>query len=144
MTCAPVASSWLHDSLPLVLIHCAMVSPFILNCFPFTLTGEWKGPKLLKRRWWIVQFIRIYYVMIMAKCMFTWLHHPLKLLPSAFLLCIDSSQPGWFHIETYLHVLGLWFANTAVAKSSSRVYHDRLVDSIHHVQIQAHHQLWNM
>ena len=30
-------------------IHCAMVSPFIFHCFPFSLTGERKGEKLLKR-----------------------------------------------------------------------------------------------
>ena len=30
------------------LSHCAMVSPFILYCFPFSLTGEWKGEKSLK------------------------------------------------------------------------------------------------
>ena len=36
-------------------------------------------------------------------CMCTCLHHPLKLLTSAvFLLCTDSSQPGWFHVETYM------------------------------------------
>ena len=33
-------------------IHCAMVSPFILPCFPFSLIDEWKGEKLLKSCWW--------------------------------------------------------------------------------------------
>ena len=35
------------------------------------------------------------------------------------LLCTDSSQPEWFHVEIYvyvLYVLGLWFANTAPAR----------------------------
>ena len=31
----------------------------------------------------------------------------------------DSSQQEWFHVETYMHVLGLWFSNTANAKISS-------------------------
>ena len=53
-----------------------------------------------------------YYVTLMAKCMCAWLHHPLKLLPSSFLPCVDSGQPEWFYAETYM---GLWFANTACA-----------------------------
>ena len=57
-----------------------------------------------------------YYIMLIAKCTCAWLHHPLKLLPSALLLCTNSSQPGWFHVETYMRVLGLWFANTAAAE----------------------------
>ena len=48
-----------------------------------------------------------YYVTLIAKHTCALLHHPLKLLPSALLLCIDLSQPGWFHVETYMHVLGL-------------------------------------
>ena len=32
------------------------------------------------------------------------------------LLCTDSSQSGWFDVETYMHVLRLYFANTAAAK----------------------------
>ena len=37
-----------------------------------------------------------YYVMLMAKCMCVWLHHPLKLLTSVLLQCTNSSQPGMF------------------------------------------------
>ena len=64
-------------------IHCAMVSPFILPCFPFSLAGKWKGEKFAG------QVSRncmayTYYVTLIAKCMCTWLHHSLKLLPSAF------------------------------------------------------------
>ena len=55
------------------------------------------------------------YVMLMANYTCTGLHHLLKLLPRALLLCTDSSQPQWFHVETYMRVLGLWFANTAAA-----------------------------
>ena len=33
--------SWLR------FIYCTMLSPFILPCFPFSLTGEWKGEKSL-------------------------------------------------------------------------------------------------
>ena len=57
-----------------------------------------------------------YYVTLMAQCTCTRLHHLLKLLTSTFLLCTDSSQPEWFHAETYMHVLGLIHANTAAAK----------------------------
>ena len=35
------------------------------------------------------------------------LHHLLKLLPSELLPRTDSSQLGWFHVETYMCVLGL-------------------------------------
>ena len=48
-----------------------------------------------------------YYVTLVAKRMCASLHHPLKLLLSALLWCTDSSQPGWFHFETYMHVLWL-------------------------------------
>ena len=48
-----------------------------------------------------------YYVMLMVNYTCTGLHHLLKLLPRALLLCTDSSQPQWFHVETYMHVLGL-------------------------------------
>ena len=44
-----------------------------------------------------------------------------------FLLCTDSSQSGWSHVDTYMHVLGLWSANTAAAKLLSSAYNDRLV-----------------
>ena len=74
------------------------------------------------KRWEIAEEMLIectaftYYVTLMAKCMCTWLHHPLKLLPSTFLPCTDSIQPGWFNVETYMRVLELWFANTAAAE----------------------------
>ena len=42
-------------------IHCAMVSPFILPCLPFSLTGEQKGEKLLKRCQWIVLFYLLHH-----------------------------------------------------------------------------------
>ena len=48
-----------------------------------------------------------YYITLIAKCMCIWLSHLLKLLPSMLLPCTDSSQPGWFHGETYMRVLGL-------------------------------------
>ena len=40
-------------------IHCAMESPFIIHCFPFSLTGERKFEKSLKRCQWIVWLILI-------------------------------------------------------------------------------------
>ena len=49
-----------------------------------------------------------YYVMLMV------IASSIKIiLPSELLPCTGSSQPGWFHVETYMHVLGLYFANTA-------------------------------
>ena len=40
-------------------IHCTMVSPFILHCFPFTSTGEQKGEELLEMCWWVLLLILI-------------------------------------------------------------------------------------
>ena len=39
-------------------IHCTMVSPFIFHCFHFSLTGEQRGEKLLKRYLWIICLIK--------------------------------------------------------------------------------------
>ena len=67
-----------------------------------------------------------YYITLMAKC--TCYLIAAKLQPSAFLPCTDSSQSGWFHVETCMHVLRLYFANTAGAKIVlSSKYNDRLV-----------------
>ena len=44
------------------------------------------------------------------------------------LLCSDLSQPGWFHVGTYMHVLGLRFANTAGAiKQVRQLLEDHLI-----------------
>ena len=65
------------------------------------------------KRWEITEEVLInctgyIYVTLMAKCTCAWLHHLLKLLPSSmFLPCTDSSQPGWFNVETYVSVLRL-------------------------------------
>ena len=40
-------------------IHYTIVSPFILHCFSFSMTGEQKGEKLLKKCWWNVWLILI-------------------------------------------------------------------------------------
>ena len=53
------------------------VLSFILHCFPFSF--DWRT-----KRWEITKEMSIncmaytYYVMLMAKCTYTWLHHPLK------------------------------------------------------------------
>ena len=39
-----------------------------------------------------------------------------KIITKHVLSCTDSSQLGWFYVETYMTVLGLWFANTVAAK----------------------------
>ena len=70
-----------------------------------------------------------YYIMLMAKCMCASL---LELSPSALLSCTDSSQPGWFHVETYMCVLGLWYANTAGAMKQVQQWIGR---SVHHLPI---------
>ena len=102
---------------------------FQLRFFPLR-HGESFYPSLLpflfnwcKKGWEITEEILInctaytYYVMLMTKYTWTWLHHPLKLLPSTmFLPCTDLGQPGWFHDEAYMHVLWLWFANTSATK----------------------------
>ena len=56
-----------------------------------------------------------YYVMLIAKRKCAQLHHMLKLLPNVLLLFTNSSQPGWFHVETSMHFLGLQYVNTAGA-----------------------------
>ena len=76
-------------------IHCALVSPFILHWFPFSLIGE-------QKRWEIAKEVSMncmaytYYV----TCA---LHHPLKLLTSAMLCLalIQVNQDGFM----------LWLAN---------------------------------
>ena len=46
-----------------------------------------------------------YYVTLMAKrtCMCL-IASSVKIITKRVLRCTDSSQPGWFHIETYMHV----------------------------------------
>ena len=100
--------------------------------------GESFHPSLLPflfdwwaKRWEITEEMQInctaytYYVMLMVKCMCTWLHHPLKLLLSVVLACINLNQPGWFHVETYMHVFGLWF--TIIAATKIVIKHIQLV-----------------
>ena len=76
-----------------------------------------------------------YYIMLMAKCTCTWLHLPLQLLPNVLLLCFDSNKPGWFHVETSMHFLGLWFVNTAAAKIAIKWIQWWIGRSFHHVPI---------
>ena len=47
-----------------------------------------------------------------------------------FLHCTDSSQPRWFHVETHIRVLKLWFVLLVqlLLKLLLSVYNDRLVD----------------
>ena len=96
-----------------------MVSPFILHCFPFSLTGEQKGEKSLKRCWWIVWLILTYYgIILMAKCMYAWLHHPLKFISKCIVAMYRFKSARMVYVETYMRVLGLWFANIAAAKTT--------------------------
>ena len=82
----------------LIFIHCAMVSPFILPCLPFSLTGKQKGER---NHWRSVDVCMAftYYIMLMAKCTCAWLHHLFKLLPSTLLSCTDSSHQDGFMLK---------------------------------------------
>ena len=122
-------------------IHWAMVSPFILHYFSFSLTDEW-----MKRREVTEEVLMnytaytscyTYYVTLMAKCMCTWLHHSLKLLPSIiFLLCTNSSQPGWFMLRLLCAFLGHDLPIQLLLKLLSSTYNgDRLIDHFHHVPV---------
>ena len=79
-------------------IHCAMVSPFIIRCFSFSLTDYWKGEK--SQKWcWLIITASSYYVTQVAKCMWIWLSvsQLLKLL-SAMLISLRSQVcSDWFH-----------------------------------------------
>ena len=96
-------------------IHWVMVSPFILPCFPFSFTGEWKGEKFLKRCRWIVWLILLHHAN--GQIHMSLIASSLKIVNKWNVLpCTDSSQPGWFHVQTYMYVLGVWFDNTADTK----------------------------
>ena len=87
-------------------IHCTLVSPFILPCLPFSLTGERKGEKSL---WRGVDELYGFYLLrhANAKCTCAWLHHPLKLLPlSALLSCMDSSHQDGLMLRLVCMLLG--------------------------------------
>ena len=124
--------------LQLRLIHCAMVSPFILPCLPFSLTGERKGEKSLKRfdelyGFYLLRHDRRKCVQVIASSV----KIITKRLASALLLCTDSSQPGWFHVETYMRACS-WavICQYSWCYQASR-YDDRLEDRfiIRHVPI---------
>ena len=116
-------------------ISCAIVSPFIIHYFLFSLSSEHKGEILWKRCRWIVWLIllchangqkHIYLIASSIKIIYK----------SNVLLCTDSNQPKWFHVETYLCILGLRFADTAASKIIIKhLYDDRLVDCFCHVLI---------
>ena len=110
-------------------IHCTIVSPFILCCFSISLTGERKGEILLKKCRWIVRLIHTYYVTLMAKYMCTWLHHPLKLLPSTCFchVPIQLNQDG-FMLRFLCIFLDGDLPRQLLLESLLGSYSDRLVD----------------
>ena len=67
-----------------------------------------------------------YYITLMVKCTCAWFHHPLKLLPSILLLCTNSSQPGSFNAEAYMHVRGLCICQYSWCYQANT--NDRLID----------------
>ena len=96
-------------------IHCTLVSPFILPCLPFSLTGERKGKKSL---WRGVDELHGFYLLRHANGQ----THVCLIASSVKIIAIKRiavvygfKSPGWFDVETCMHVLGLWYANTAGA-----------------------------
>ena len=124
------------NELPQIYYNLSIVpqSIFFLHCF--SLTGEQKCEKSLKRCWWIVKAYTCN-VTLTAKCTCTWLHHPLKLLKMQCfynVLIIQVSQDGFMFRLIIVCVLGLWFANTVAAKiviqhSYNHRLHHRLFSS---------------
>ena len=99
-------------------IHCIIVSfycsllLFLFDCW----TKRWQIAKQVSMNCNGLYLLCHAHSQMHVYC--TWLHNPLKLLTSVILLlCTDSSQPGWFHVETCIHVLGSWFSNIAAAKT---------------------------
>ena len=92
-------------------IHYAMVR--VLHASFFIASIFWlvnkKGEESLKRCWWIVLFI-----LIMSHLMAKSIASSIKII----------TTPGWFHNETYMCVLGLWFAITAATKIILKWCHD--------------------
>ena len=77
-----------------------------------------------------------YYIMKIAKCTCTCLHHLLKLLTSALFCCvpIKVSHDG-FMLRLICVSLACDLPKHLLLKSLSSAYDDRLVDLFHHVQI---------
>ena len=114
-------------------IPCNIVSHVILHCFSFFLTGKWKDEKLLKRYRWIVMAYT-YYTTLMAKCMCTWLHHPLKLLTSTMYIAMYGFKS--------VRMVSCWDLYVCcdlpiqlLLKLLSSVYNDRSVYCFYHVLI---------
>ena len=87
----------------------------------------------LKKSWEIAEEVSTncthytYYITLMAKCTCARLHHLLKLLPTVLLSCTNSSNTGWFHIQTCVCTfLGCDLPIQLVLKSLSSEYDDRL------------------
>ena len=96
-------------------IHCALVNLFILPCLPFSLTGERKGEKSL---WRGVDELYSFYLLRHANGQM----HVCLIASSVKIIAIKRiavvygfKSPGWFDVETCMHVFGLWYANTAGA-----------------------------
>ena len=89
-------------------LYYTMVSPFIVPCLLFSLSGEQKSEKIFKRCRWIVSLVLITLMVKCTDCIIHW-----NSSPSALLSCTDSSQPGCIHVKTYMYVLGQWHVNTA-------------------------------
>ena len=82
-------------------IHCTMVSPFVLPC----LLSLWLVNEKVRNHWRGVNELYDFYLLNHANgqmhvCL-------IASLPSTLLLCTDSSQSGWFLVETYIIILFL-------------------------------------
>ena len=106
-----------------------MVSPFILHCFPFSLTGEQKG----ENHWRGVDELYVLYLLRHAAgqmhvCLIA---SAIKIITKhiAVMYRFKSTRMGWFNVETsYMRVLGLWSANTAGSEIVSNEYNNRSED----------------
>ena len=71
----------------------------------------------------------------MAKCVWTWLHQPIKLLKNAnFLPCTDKSHDDFMF--TLICALGLLFTNTAAIKIIIKHVPWWLLNCFHHILFQ--------
>ena len=108
-------------------IHCTMVSPFILHCFPFSSTGEWKGKKSLKRCRWIVRLILITLCLWANSHVLDCIIHYNYYQARCCHVLIQVSQDG-FMLRFICLLLGCDLLIQLMLKSPSSEYDDKLED----------------
>ena len=120
--------------------NCTMVSPFIL----YAVLAHWLLNEKARNCWrGVNEFYGLYLLCYANGQMYVYLIASLILLSStSFLPCTNSSQPGWFHIETYcmegnLDTTKIW-RNWWPTKNSPNFPHPNFYTSIvkSHVNIK--------